>query len=59
MMNKLLETVSEECFAHFLNTEGDGIMISNGETVEFKKGDKLLFSNEKGYFQIERKSEAP
>ncbi len=58
VMKKMEGTVSEASFASILMLDGSGTISSQGETVEYRKGDSFFLSAGSGAYQIEGSCDA-
>ncbi|MFI3284897.1 MAG: type I phosphomannose isomerase catalytic subunit [Erysipelotrichaceae bacterium] len=52
-MKKIVGSTDETSFASILILEGSGTLSSNGETIDFKKGDSLFVTANHGEYQLE------
>lgn len=58
VMKKMEGTVSDASFASILMLDGSGTISSQGETLEFRKGDSFFLSADSGTYQIEGSCDA-
>ena len=57
-VKKIEGDITNKTFTHFLIIDGNGVITSNDENIEFKKGDSIFIPAGKGTYTIQGKLEA-